>query len=65
MILLPICKLQTNFMAAALRNQYIAEAKFLRAYTYFTLTNLYGDVPLTLTPQGADYFPSKTPKQLY
>jgi hypothetical protein len=29
--------------------QWIAEAKFLRAYCYFYLTNLWGDVPLVLT----------------
>ncbi|OXG09009.1 SusD-like starch-binding protein associating with outer membrane [Flavobacterium araucananum] len=29
--------------------QWIAEAKFLRAYTYFYLTNIWGDVPLVLT----------------
>lgn len=30
------------------RNQAIAEAKFMRAFCYFYLTNLYGDVPLIL-----------------
>jgi hypothetical protein len=29
--------------------QWIAEAKFLRAYCYFYLTNIWGDVPLVLT----------------
>ncbi|GGF24103.1 RagB/SusD family nutrient uptake outer membrane protein [Flavobacterium limi] len=29
--------------------QWIAEAKFLRAYCFFYLTNLWGDVPLVLT----------------
>jgi hypothetical protein len=29
--------------------QWIAEAKFLRAYSYFYLTNLWGNVPLVLT----------------
>ena len=29
--------------------QWIAEAKFLRAYSYFYLTNLWGEVPLVLT----------------
>src|SRR5690606_26036783 len=31
------------------KKQYIAEAKFLRAYAYFNLVNLYGRVPLRLT----------------
>jgi hypothetical protein len=30
------------------RNQAIAEARFVRAFCYFYLTNLYGDVPLIL-----------------
>ena len=28
------------------KNNIVAQAKFFRAYTYFTLVNLYGDVPL-------------------
>ena len=28
------------------RNQYLGEAKFLRAFCYFNLVNLFGDVPL-------------------
>lgn len=31
------------------QNQALAEARFMRAYTYFYLINLYGDVPLVLT----------------
>ncbi|MGN6420877.1 MAG: RagB/SusD family nutrient uptake outer membrane protein [Pseudobacter sp.] len=31
------------------RNQLNGEAKFLRAFTYFYLTNLFGEVPLVLT----------------
>lgn len=31
------------------KNQLAAEAKFLRAYCYFYLVNLYGDVPLNLS----------------
>ncbi|MBO9205156.1 MULTISPECIES: RagB/SusD family nutrient uptake outer membrane protein [Niastella] len=33
----------------ALRDQLTGEAYFLRAFTYFYLVNLYGDVPLVLT----------------
>ncbi|HWV73376.1 MAG TPA: RagB/SusD family nutrient uptake outer membrane protein [Pseudosphingobacterium sp.] len=36
------------------RNVYKAEARFLRAYYYFLLTRLYGDVPLALQPLGLD-----------
>lgn len=32
-----------------LKNQLVGEAKFLRAWFYFNLVNLYGDVPLILT----------------
>lgn len=32
-------------------NKYIAEVRFLRAYFYFHLSNLYGGVPLVLVPQ--------------
>ncbi|TCI90361.1 RagB/SusD family nutrient uptake outer membrane protein [Tenacibaculum sp. M341] len=36
-----------------------AEAKFLRAWCYFELTTMFGDVPLRLVlPTGADDFPS-------
>lgn len=31
------------------KNQLLGEAKFLRAFCYFYLVNLYGDVPLALT----------------
>jgi len=32
-----------------IRNQLLGEAKFMRAFFYFYLVNLYGDVPLALT----------------
>ncbi len=32
------------------RTQYEGEAKFLRAYAYFTLVRLFGGVPITTTP---------------
>jgi hypothetical protein len=35
-------------MDEALKSRYLAEAKFLRAYYYFLLTQIYGDVPLIL-----------------
>ena len=37
-------------MDAVLRNQIVGEAKFLRAYFYFHLVNIYGNIPLRLTP---------------
>lgn len=35
-------------MDAKLKTRYKAEARFLRAYQYFTMSQLYGDVPLVL-----------------
>jgi len=49
----------------ALRDRYIGEAKFNRAFIYFNLVRLWGDVPLVtadkdyVTPQ--DYYIAKTP----
>jgi hypothetical protein len=34
----------------ATKNRYLAEAQFLRAYYYFQLVQLYGDIPLKLIP---------------
>lgn len=38
-------------MDEALKNRIIGEAKFIRAYTYFNLVNVFGKVPLKLLPQ--------------
>lgn len=40
-------------MDEALKERYIAEASFIRAYTYFTLIRVFGDVPMiqTLDPE--------------
>ncbi|SDW26426.1 Starch-binding associating with outer membrane [Lutibacter oricola] len=39
------------------KDKFIAEAKFLRAYSYFELVTLFGDVPLRITtPQTIDEF---------
>lgn len=39
----------SNGLTPAVKNQLLGEAKFLRAFFYFYLVNLYGDVPLVLT----------------
>ncbi len=55
-------------MDETLKARYIAEAKFLRAYSYFRLVRAYGDVPLRLTvPKDAtEYNIPRTPKdQVY
>lgn len=36
-------------LTTALQNQYIGEARFVRALVYFNLVRLYGDVPLKIT----------------
>lgn len=36
----------------AKKTDYIAQAKFLRAYSYFNLVNIFGRVPLKLQPQN-------------
>ncbi|QOG02121.1 RagB/SusD family nutrient uptake outer membrane protein [Flavobacterium sp. MDT1-60] len=40
---------KSTTLNASKSRQWIAEAKFLRAYSYFYLTNLWGNVPLVLT----------------
>jgi hypothetical protein len=41
--------LKSAALTPAVRMQLIGEAKFMRAYFYFNLVNLYGDVPLVLS----------------
>ncbi len=48
-----------------IKNRCIGEAKFLRASYYFILVQLFGDVPLTLTPPtkpGDNLFPERVNK---
>ncbi|KIA92946.1 glycan metabolism protein RagB [Pedobacter kyungheensis] len=55
-------------MDASLKARYIAEAKFVRAYSYFRLVRAFGDVPLRLNvPKDASEFNiPRTPKaQVY
>ena len=37
---------QSQFLSNSLKNQLTGEAKFLRAFCYFHLVNLFGDIPL-------------------
>src|SRR5690606_11707443 len=57
-------KAATAPISEASRDQYIAEAKFLRALNYFHLAINFGDVPLTLTvPKDRDdYFVKQSPE---
>jgi hypothetical protein len=51
-------------MDQALKDRYLAEAKFVRAYAYFRLVRAYGDVPLRLTVPAneTEYNIPRTPK---
>lgn len=40
---------QSQGLSASLKNQLIGEAKFIRAFSFFHLVNLFGDVPLILS----------------
>jgi len=50
-----------------LKNQYIGEAKFLRAYFYFNLVKMFGHVPLITKPiEGNNYYiPQASPDSVY
>lgn len=60
---------QIPFTDAALKNQYIGEAEFLRAVFYFDLVRYFGGVPLSLTQveNTADAFAFKrsTEQEIY
>lgn len=45
-------------------NQYKAEAKFLRAYLYFDMVRLWGNIPLVIKPT-LDNVPQATPADVY
>lgn len=49
----------------AVKNRYLAEARFFRAYAYFSLVQKYGDVPLvlkTLDYNSPELFMPRTPR---
>lgn len=54
-------------VSQAFKNRVKGEALFLRAYSYFNLVQLFGDVPLIIAPQNYDdLLVSRTPKaQVY
>lgn len=49
-------------MDAALKERYLAEAKFLRGYYYFLLVQTFGDVPLMLSADVEAYELERTDK---
>ncbi len=55
-----------NPMEEALKKRILGEAYFLRAWAYFYLVRLYGDVPLIVTTQSStspDFFPTRAPQE--
>ncbi len=50
-------------MDAAIKSQYLAEAKFLRAWYYINLVRTFGDVPLVLSSKQNTFDLERTPKQ--
>src|SRR4051812_19378506 len=53
-----------NPMDEAQKNKILSEAKFLRAWSYFYLVRLFGDVPLITKPvttSSPDFLPGRTP----
>jgi starch-binding outer membrane protein, SusD/RagB family len=54
-------------VSLAVKNELIGESKFVRAFCYFYLTNLFGDVPLNLTSnyQVNEYSPRTSSTTVY
>ncbi|HEU4554552.1 MAG TPA: RagB/SusD family nutrient uptake outer membrane protein [Chitinophaga sp.] len=50
-----------------LKTRYLAEAHFLRAYYYFDLVRMFGNVPLVTTPLSPDQYnvPQANPEDVY
>ena len=49
------------------QNDFLGEAYFLRAFTYFDLVQMYGEVPLRLEPAGPDniHMPKASTSEIY
>lgn len=55
---------QSATVSAAVKNQVMGEAKFMRAFLHFYLVNLYGDIPIiTTTNYEANTFVSRNTRQ--
>jgi hypothetical protein len=57
----------SNKLTPAVKSQLLGEAYFMRAFIYFYLINLYGDVPLVLTTnyKGSAVMPRTNSAQVY
>ena len=76
-LIVNVDSVEDNSLSTALRKQYKAEARILRALVYFDMVRLWGDIPLVttvgrdITAENIeevynDYFPSQTPeKEVY
>jgi hypothetical protein len=64
---LVLSKVPSIKMDKTLQDRILGEAKFLRAYYYFTLINIFGDVPVILQPLRADQLqiPQSPEQQIY
>lgn len=49
-----LAKIPAIDMDKALQSRILAEAKYLRSWYYFTLVNIFGEVPLILEPKNAN-----------
>lgn len=56
-----VAQIPDDQIDAQLRDQIIAEGRFLRALMYFNLTVLYGDVPMPLEPLPPSARPEQVP----
>lgn len=62
-VLTNVDTIATPELSRATVRRSFGEARFIRAYLYTRLVQLYGDVPLVLTPaDDATLFPKRTPK---
>jgi hypothetical protein len=57
----------SNTLTTSVKQQLLGEAKFMRAFCYFYLVNIYGDIPLVLTTdyQSASQLPRAPKDQIY
>src|SRR3546814_18307566 len=58
--------LEQSAISEEVKNRYIAEAKAIRAFSYFRLVRLWGDIPMRLSPLvETDDFPLNPLKDVY
>src|SRR3546814_11555434 len=56
----------SDLISEEVKNRYIAEAKAIRAFSYFRLVRLWGDIPMRLSPLvETDDFPLTPLKDVY